>query len=135
MNYETMHSVFSFSTSLPLLLPRVIFVSFPGSQLPMLAKIWYIKIYHLSVLLLSSIALFIFTSYHQTLPFLYFFLSLKYLVLPTHLDYSYQCIFLFCVDLLQQCHQQPLICFFLGQSQSTFMFFSHPITHSKNINK
>lgn len=28
-----MHSVFSFSTSLPLLLPRVIFASFPGSQL------------------------------------------------------------------------------------------------------
>ena len=39
------------------------------------------------------------------------------------------------VDLLQQCHQQPLICFFLGKSQSTFMFFSHPIIHSKNINK
>lgn len=68
-----MHSVFSFSTSLPLLLPRVIFVSFPGSQLPMLAKIWYIKIYHLSVLLLSSIALFIFTSYHQALPFFILF--------------------------------------------------------------
>ena len=45
---------------------------FPVSQVPLLAQIWYIKIYHLSVLLLSFIALFIFTRSHQTLLFLCF---------------------------------------------------------------
>lgn len=74
-NYETIHSIFSFSISPLLLLPRAIFVSSPVSQLPLLAKIWYIKIYHLSVLLLSFIAQFIFTSSHLALPFLYFYTS------------------------------------------------------------
>lgn len=50
------------------------FLSLPCKSTSMLAKRWYIKIYHLSVLLLSFIALFMFTSSHQTLLFFYFIL-------------------------------------------------------------
>lgn len=67
----TQHIFFlSFFTSIT---PRGHLRLYPVTQLPLLAKIWYIKIYHLSLLLLSFIALFIFTSSHQS-PFIFIFL-------------------------------------------------------------
>lgn len=56
---------FSFSAPLPLTVPRATFISFLVSQLPLLVKKWYIKIYLLSTLLLSFAMLYVFTNIHQ----------------------------------------------------------------------